>query len=382
MKCMCCGTESWLPLPEPHPSQSVTTSGLRVTESLGKSHCMACGMVQRTGHRFLGLTDFYERDYSLYYDRAGTESFNAPRYRQIAEWVASVHPSPRRILEVGCGRGWTMREMAKVFPEAVLAGLEPAVDNSQAARDAGFDVFTGKLDEFATNERFDLIFSNHVIQHTVDPVAFLRSHAALLTQHGLAIVTVQDARETTNELLYSDQNFSFLPDNLATLAKAAGLTIVDLQIAPNEIEGIRFSQMLILSLSGQGMDESLIPQAPALGELYEKRRQYIQHWKDLDSKLVGLVDGADHVLNFGAGIYSFLLACYCPTYWARVEACLVDGQSGTLFDKPIWDAKTFEGGPDDVIVLGTRPSAQPALAGRFEKEGGSGVVRWDDKILA
>ena len=64
-----------------------------------------------------------------------------------------------------------------------------------------------------------MIYSNHVIQHVVDPVAFLKQHAALLSDDGIALVTVQDARLQTNELLYSDQNYSFMPRHFLPLAE-------------------------------------------------------------------------------------------------------------------------------------------------------------------
>jgi tRNA G46 methylase TrmB len=79
----------------------------------------------------LGLTDFYEKNYSLYYDRPGTHQFNWTRYRQIAEWGAhAAAVGPKRILEVGCGRGWAMAEMSRLFPEAIVKGLEPAIDQT------------------------------------------------------------------------------------------------------------------------------------------------------------------------------------------------------------------------------------------------------------
>lgn len=62
MKCVACGNQNWLSLPDPHPSRSITTSGMMVAEPLGKSHCANCGLVQRTRAKFLGLTDFDEKN--------------------------------------------------------------------------------------------------------------------------------------------------------------------------------------------------------------------------------------------------------------------------------------------------------------------------------
>ncbi len=146
-----------------------------VADPLGKSHCRICGLVQRTRAKFMGMTDFYEKNYALYYDRPGTEHFNQLRYGQIVDWILKVvQVEPKRILEVGCGRGWAMREISKRFPAAEIKGVEPAKENSAAGRAAGLDIATARLEEYHVDgPGFDLIYSNHVIQHVVDPVAFL-----------------------------------------------------------------------------------------------------------------------------------------------------------------------------------------------------------------
>ena len=198
--CSLCGSANWIRLPDPHATRSVTTSGVLVDQSLGKSQCTSCGLVQRTAYPFLGLGDFYQKSYSQYYDRPGTEQFNRDRYRQIATWICSaggLGERPTSVLEVGCGRGWTLREMRAILPSARLSGIEPAVENSEIARRNGFDVFTGTLGEAPRGgQQYDLIYSNHVLQHTVDPVKFLADHKPLLAEGGRVVVSIQDASQT------------------------------------------------------------------------------------------------------------------------------------------------------------------------------------------
>src|SRR6266849_5886660 len=112
-QCIVCGSREWLRLPDPSACRSVTTSGIIIDETLGKCQCSCCGLVQRTEYRYLGNTDFYERQYASYYDRPGNEIFNRERYADTARWVSSAYrdSQPDSIVEVGCGRGWTLREM-------------------------------------------------------------------------------------------------------------------------------------------------------------------------------------------------------------------------------------------------------------------------------
>src|SRR5713226_7144088 len=108
--CQICGSGEWWDLPNPVKERSVTTTGRIINESLGKAQCANCGFVQRVHAQFLGLTDYYEQDYAKYYDKPGAAQFHNARYRVLAEWMASVlHPLyPSRILDAGCGQGWTM----------------------------------------------------------------------------------------------------------------------------------------------------------------------------------------------------------------------------------------------------------------------------------
>lgn len=211
-----------------------------------------------------------------------------------------------------------MREMSKRFPGANVKGLEPTIENSAAGRAAGLDVVTGRLEEYSlSGPGFDLIYSNHVIQHVVDPVAFLTQHAALLSERGVAIVTVQDAREQTNELLYSDQNFSFRPVHFSALAKQAGLVLIDVKIAPDDFEGTRYSQMAVLQRAGDSVAPQSLPSVRSLDALFTMRCDYLMAWKTLDVVLTSQVRDAARVFDFGAGMYSFLLTCYCPQYWSK-----------------------------------------------------------------
>jgi SAM-dependent methyltransferase len=382
-RCVVCDSNDWLRLPDPSKCTSITTAGLIVSEPLGKSQCGACGLVARTEYPPLGDSDYYENHYTPYYERPGTEVFNEPRYAAMARWIAAAASGfePASIIEVGCGRGWTLRELRRRYPDARIDGIEPSRRNSDEARTLGFRVWTQKLDPGnLPDSTYDLVFSNHVLQHTVDPLGFLTALGALAGERGLIAVAV-DRSGASNELLFSDQNFSFLPAHLVRLAEKAGLNVLAWENTPDP-EHLMFSQMIVCSKNAERRTEphaAGVPETDARGlaYLYERRNHYLESWPKIDEFLCWKTNGCRSVFNFGGGMYSYLLACYCENYWSRVTSCVVDGFSGTCVGKTVVPLETLRADSSDRVVTGTRPVLQQPLAARLRTLGWE-TVSWDN----
>jgi SAM-dependent methyltransferase len=387
-RCIVCDSRSWRKLPDPSPHRSITTSGLVVEEPLGKSQCAVCGAVQRTEFRYLGLTYFYETRYDAYYDRPGTQVFNSQRYVDIVRWISSSigNLAPESILEVGCGRGWTLGEIKKVYPYARIHGIEPSVGNSEEARKRGFVVHTGKLEgSNLLSAEYDLVFSNHVIQHSTDAHSFLEAMGAVVSPHGLVVIIAQDSTHTSNELLYSDQNYSFMPEHLVKLANRAGLRVLSWK-KPLTMDSLSLSQLVVCCRMNAShelheSDDMPVLTQQFLDRLYTKRIQYLEAWPKINEYLLRRTSRYRDVYNFGAGMYSYLLLCYCNDYWNRVRKCTVDGFSGQFSDKQVVPFDKLAPSEEDCIVMGTRPSLQGELTGRIIGAGWN-AIRWDNFVDA
>lgn len=385
--CFYCGSRSWLRLPDPHPERSLTTSCILVDESLGKSQCADCGLVQRTAHPFLGLSDFYQRQYAPYYERLGVEEFNAERYRQLAEWVGEIAGLAARpaasVMEIGCGRGWTLEALRAQFPSLALAGVEPSVENSKIAREQGFEVLTGTLQQVLPqiDRRFDVLFSNHVLQHTVDPVQFLADHLPLLAEDGLIVLSMQDASLPSNELIFSDQNFSLTPAHLAGFGQRAGLEPIAVMPAPPERAGLYLSMLAVFKRATQpARAEVALPDEATRKALFGSRQRYLSQWAALDTVLQERAAEHGRLVNFGAGMFSSLLAAYAPGCWARVEACVVDGKDGRFSGLQVYPSlSALPAGETPAVVMGVRPWIQPVLSNRVAQHGYRSI-RWDDLV--
>ena len=77
---------------------------------------------------------------------------------------------PRRIIDVGCGPGNSTAVLASRFPEAELSGLDSSADMLVTARASNAEIkwFQADVTTWEPEEKYDLIFSNAVLQWVPD----------------------------------------------------------------------------------------------------------------------------------------------------------------------------------------------------------------------
>ena len=114
---------------------------------------------------------------------------------RTAELALAVAPGPRRILDVGCGTGYLLRELAGRCPQAVeLVGVDPAGGMIAAARAAGGDdrlrYVEGTAEGLPFAEgSFDLVVSTTSFDHWADQQAGLAECARVLVPGGWLVLT-------------------------------------------------------------------------------------------------------------------------------------------------------------------------------------------------
>jgi ubiquinone/menaquinone biosynthesis C-methylase UbiE len=113
---------------------------------------------------------------------------------RTAELALSRCPAPRRILDVGCGTGYLLRQLAARVPAAAeLAGIDAAPVMIETARAAARDDrlrFSAGVAErlpFAA-ETFDLVVTTTSFDHWADQQAGLAECARVLTPGGQLVL--------------------------------------------------------------------------------------------------------------------------------------------------------------------------------------------------
>lgn len=383
--CQICNKNEWLTLPDPIKNQSVTTAGRIIHQPLGKSQCTNCGFLQRIRAEFLGFTDYYEEDYANYYDRPGTEEFHKKRYKTIIDWMGNSilkNFTFKTVLDVGCGQGWAMDAIKNKYPDIEITGIEPSHYNVKIAKSKGFDVMMGKIEDLPSEKKFDLIFSNNVIQHVNDARRFLKNLTERLNEQGVIIVTCPNGSKPNIELLWADQNYSFLSNHLLILGKELGFETLYWEESA-ESNSLPPAQLLVLTNNINYRNKLKNNESEAvknINDIYSLRKTYLNSFSKINEYLLAEIGEHPNVFNLGASYWSSILAAYCPDYWKRVDACLIDDNFDDDFEfvgKKTQSTQSVDK-LNSVLVLGINPSSHSLIKDKFN--GWAKVISWDQFI--
>jgi SAM-dependent methyltransferase len=135
-----------------------------------------------------GIVRLYPPTYHNFEPPAGAVSrFLVGRYYAHHAAICRRHlPSGGSLLEIGAAGGDLLARL-RVYGYRVR-GVEVSAAGCALAREKGLDVFHGTVEEFETDERFDMVFMSHVIEHVLDPVATVTRIRGLLTEGGVLYV--------------------------------------------------------------------------------------------------------------------------------------------------------------------------------------------------
>jgi SAM-dependent methyltransferase len=268
-----------------------------------------------------------------------------------------------------------LRALASRFPGAEAGGVDPSPEAVEHARSAGIAARRGFAADAAREIRHrDLVLSVNVVEHTADPVAFLRAFAAIGSDDGRIVVVCPDGSAPSSELLVFDHLHSFTDGALARIAGPAGLRVLSSRAAPATLGAFR------MHVLGRGRDARL-PEPGAPDALHAARAAYLQSWARLDDVLRERA-GDDRLTCFGTGEAAFLLRAYAPRTWARVQRCTVDHPNATSFcSLPVVPLPSIEPGSGEAMLVAVRPRDQEKVAGRLAGRWGR-IVRWDDVVTA
>jgi len=138
------------------------------------------------------LKDLYERFYNFSGERGTVYTtlrewfFSSVLYRLWIRLDEDISFHTRvgrgRLLDIGCNEGRTLKNYARNGFQA--EGTELNEIAAAVAREAGFTVFTGALDDFAPADPYDVAVLSNVLEHALDPKAMLQSAHRLLKPNG------------------------------------------------------------------------------------------------------------------------------------------------------------------------------------------------------
>jgi SAM-dependent methyltransferase len=121
-------------------------------------------------------------------------------------------PLPRRILDAGCGKGIFTFATARIFPEALVIGVDSSPElvrrNTILAERLGIKnirFYVQDLTEFEAPETYDVIIATDVLEHVADDCGLLCGFHAALQPGGRLVLHVPHV--TRHVLGWSRLNF-------------------------------------------------------------------------------------------------------------------------------------------------------------------------------
>ena len=176
------------------------------------------------------LQAYYTESYDAY-SRSGDVEAAARDALNSGEVRFLPIPKGKRVLDFGCGGGFFLRVCQRLG--ATVKGIEPSPIGAEFARSHGLDVFHGTLEQFETDEKFDIITVNQVLEHVPDPISTLTRLKSLLAPGGTILIAVPNAACSWAKKLGwkwdgADLPFHllhFTPESMARAAGRAGLKV-------------------------------------------------------------------------------------------------------------------------------------------------------------
>jgi SAM-dependent methyltransferase len=144
--------------------------------------------------------------------RHGIGGLNRPTFRTgVATWVAAMPDveaqlagGSAKVLDLGCGIGWSSIALAEAFPGASVHGVD--LDEASIAEASGHAAAQGLADRVTfthgdatapgTAGRYDLVCVFEALHDMADPVAVLRSARGLAAPGGAVLIGDEKVAET------------------------------------------------------------------------------------------------------------------------------------------------------------------------------------------
>ena len=143
--------------------------------------------------------EVYETVHPIYGTKPVATGITNPKDRIVRLFKKEL--SGKSILEVGCGNGLFLASVAKLLPHKELVGIDISAPVLPGEQD-GISFILADIIDFALDEKFDVVYSEHVIEHIApaDLAAHLNSVTKVLKEDGTLIICAPNRNFGPNDV--------------------------------------------------------------------------------------------------------------------------------------------------------------------------------------
>src|SRR6185369_158891 len=175
--------------------------------------CARCQMIFANPVRSdFASGEYYDREAASYYlspDKLQSDYANVRFNREIRMFRA--HCTGGEVLDVGCSSGAFLFQLQKRFPgEYRVRGIDASGPALDYAEQKGIPVTRGEFVGQQFPMSFDAVTFWAVLEHVLDPAAFLAKAAAVLRKEGFCFVLVPNLRSLAARLLGVNYRYIYL----------------------------------------------------------------------------------------------------------------------------------------------------------------------------
>ncbi|HYI56205.1 MAG TPA: methyltransferase domain-containing protein [Microlunatus sp.] len=191
----------------------------------------------------------------------------APALAEVPELHAVLDRPGARILDVGCGGGWSTSALAAAYPRATLVGVDVDAPSIEAARAAATDAGLGDRVQFVLtegetlpdSEPYDAAFAFECLHDMPRPVEVLAAIRSAVRPDGLVVIMDEAvADEFTSpgseidQCMYGFSLFICLPDGMASTPSAGTGTVMRRPLLTDYARRAGFAEVTVLPIEDFG----------------------------------------------------------------------------------------------------------------------------------
>ncbi|WP_154795463.1 class I SAM-dependent methyltransferase [Occultella kanbiaonis] len=281
--------------------------------------CPACGLIWNSSYDPALTT--YSQDYEE--TQGFSPTFQAFIHDLATDWVERYALTGGTVVEIGCGKGEFLVEMARAGIGAGI-GIDPGVRPARITDDVPVTWIQGLFPQDLPELDADAIICRHTLEHIAPVREFLASIRSAITdvERTVLLFEVPDVQRVLDEVafwdVYYEHSSYFSAGSVGRLFRAAGFDVLSIKRAYSDqtllVEARPTAGGATVALP---IEEDPAALAEAAARFAREHRTMVEHWRDR-IRTVNASGGRTVIWGGGSKGVAFLAAL-------GADAALVDG---------------------------------------------------------